>query len=390
MQMVFAGKERHGHKPQKASRSHSKTHNLRILVQTIAEHGQISRADLARATGLTRASVSALIAELIETRWVTEAGLGESVVGKRPTMLELDRDSRDIVVVDLSAKPFCGSVVDIEGQPRFSPISAPSAGDEPGVAEAVEGELAAQAVVDLVVELLDRSDRELVGIGIACPGVIDDNGRVRESVPLGWENFHLADLVQRTVNDHLNSAGTNRPESQQPPAVQIINDAQAVALAVHRRLAGDDSDIPVDDLIAVRLASGIGAGIVIDGQLHLGHRRAAGEVAPLVKALMGRAIESPLDLGETNTVMLTRELGSAIGSAVGHLANVFDLSNVFLATEPGAADPDFERATALAADKSILSSMRSELRLELIEDDGLALRGAAAYLLQAETGLATG
>ena len=380
MQILLRGKDRYETGPRKASRAHSKAHNLRMLVQTIAENEQISRADLARVTGLTRASVSTLIAELIEDRWVVEAGQISSAVGKRPTMLELDGDSRDVIVVDLSARPIVGTIVDITGQARCEAAVQHSSGEEGTAGPAV-----IDALTELLTELLQRSDRHLLGIGISCPGVIDHDGRVIESEPLDW---HDVDLKTHVHNVCRSAAGGGETEATQP-RVQIINDSQAVALAVHRRQSNDE-DASVDDLVAIRLSTGIGAGIVLNGQIHLGLHRAAGEIAPLVKALMGRPLTSPLELDQADAVRLSPELGSAIGSAAGHLANVFDVPRVYLATAPGAAGDRFQQAATAAANDAVLSSLRTILRVETVEDDGLALKGAAAYLLQTETGLTTG
>ncbi len=354
-----------------------------MLLQVIADQGSISRADLARATGLTRASVSTLMAELVDNRWVTEAGPGESAGssgGKRPTLLELDRTSRDIIVMDLSTRPLSGVVVDIAGTPRFEAILEPVETDDTGA-------VAAASIAKLTARLLDRCEGELLGVGVACPGVIDHEGRVVESVPLGWHDFDLAGCIR--------SVGAESDDRRiQGPPIQIINDAQAVALAIHRRQAPDSEpdsvSRPAADLVAVRVAFGVGAGVVLGGRLHLGPHRAAGEIAPLVKALMGRPITDPLDVDADDAVVATPELGTAIGSASGHLANVLDIATVYVAVPSAGLNPAFEEAARAAADEAVLSALRPELHLGAVADDGLALHGAAAYLLQTETGLVAG
>ena len=335
------------------------------------------------------------MSELMANRWVAEAGTGELPGGgKKPTLLELDRTSRDIVVLDLSTRPLSGVIVDITGAPRFEPILVPFESHGDGDADSTDSTESERsdgsaAIRTLTRRLLDRSESEVLGIGVACPGVIDHDGRVIESVPLGWRNFDLAGCIRSVTDDPAinRTAGFERPD---PLPVQIINDSQAVALAIHRRQSTESPDAPVDDLMAVRVAFGVGAGVVLGGRLHLGPHRAAGEVAPLIKALMGRPITDPLDVDDDDAVLATPDLGAAIGSAAGHLANVFDISTVFVAVPSSGLNPSFEQATRAAADEAVLSALRPELQVAAVPDDGLALQGAAACLLQTETGLIAG
>ena len=79
---------------QKATREQTRSHNKRLILKTIYQEGEISRADIARATSLTRTTVSHIVAELIEERLVEETGRGPSEGGKPPVLLSLPAQAR--------------------------------------------------------------------------------------------------------------------------------------------------------------------------------------------------------------------------------------------------------------------------------------------------------
>lgn len=98
--------------------SHGRQQNLSLVLQTLLEQGPQSRAALSRATGLTRVTVSELVAELLQRSHVIEVGQQE---GKRPgkpaTLVDLNRPGLRIVGVDLSGiLPFKAAIMDLDGQ----------------------------------------------------------------------------------------------------------------------------------------------------------------------------------------------------------------------------------------------------------------------------------
>ena len=104
-------------------RPHAKTRpeatrlaNRRLVLQSIFDDGPISRADLARATELGKATVSDITGVLIGEGLVVEAGRGTSTGGKPPTLVELDPDGRFAVAVDLSRRPFDAALLNLRGR----------------------------------------------------------------------------------------------------------------------------------------------------------------------------------------------------------------------------------------------------------------------------------
>ncbi len=91
---------------QKATRQQTKGHNSRLVLRTIYNGGELSRADVARMTGLTRPTVSTIVAELLESDLVIETGQGPSAGGKRPTLLSINGNARHLIAIDLSGTEF--------------------------------------------------------------------------------------------------------------------------------------------------------------------------------------------------------------------------------------------------------------------------------------------
>ena len=81
----------------KATRQQTRAHNKRLVLRTIYQNPDTSRADVARATGLTRTTVSHIVAELIDEGLIEETGRGPSMGGKPPVLLNVSAGSRNVV-----------------------------------------------------------------------------------------------------------------------------------------------------------------------------------------------------------------------------------------------------------------------------------------------------
>lgn len=252
---------------EKATREQTKAHNMQLVLKSIYQTSEISRADVARLTHLTRTTVSDIVGELIEAGFVAETGLGESAGGKPPILLQVQAQARHLICVDLSAIPFAGAVVDLRGTIVQSmtalPVGSPS---EPSTTcegqEPVKGEAALEAVYALLDRLVQSVNSPVIGIGIGAPGLIDlDKGVVRRSVHLEWIDLPLRRLIEDRY--HL--------------PVHLSNDSHAAALAEYTfgELRG------AQNLILVRIGEGIGAGILLSGHIHAGDGFGAGEIGHL-------------------------------------------------------------------------------------------------------------
>ena len=219
----------------KALPADARRQNRSLLLRALFRAGPMSRADLASASGLTPTTVSNVIGELVEEGMIEEAGRTLSgSVGKPATLVSVIADARHVLCLDLSgAGEIRGAVVNLARKVvarrsvrrRDESRAAQRRVDVTTTAIEVAGELAAE------------TDRPLLGIGVATPGVVDTDGVVVRAAHLGLDHVALGPQL---------SPALGLP-------VRVANDAHAAALG---ELAFVTSD--TDNLLLVRIAEGIG------------------------------------------------------------------------------------------------------------------------------------
>ncbi len=240
---------------QKATQQQTKEHNRDLVLQTIIAHSEISRAEIARLTGLTRTTVSEIVAEFIRSEMVREIGVGASQGGKSPILLSLNADARYLIGLDLAHDQFRGAIVNLRGEIK----------EEKKFISDGSGQAALQAVFNILDHLTQSSivssaHAPLIGIGIGTPGLVNTHeGVVINAVNLDWLNLPLGSLLQ---------ARYGLP-------VQVLNDSQAAAWGEYKFGANYPSD---GHLIVINARDGIGAGIILHGQLFQGDGGGAGEI----------------------------------------------------------------------------------------------------------------
>src|SRR5262245_16726455 len=176
----------------KATRQHTKDHNSRLVLQTIYDGGQMSRADLARLTHLTRTTVSEVVSELIEQGLVEEVGHGPSSIGRTPTLLSVADDSRHVIAVNITNTELQGAIVTLRGVIRHR-AQLPLLGQD--------GNAVLVQLFSFIDGLVKATTQPLLGIGISTPGLIDTtSGIVRRAVNFGWQDLLLRNIVQSYYN----------------------------------------------------------------------------------------------------------------------------------------------------------------------------------------------
>ncbi len=188
----------------KVTHEQTRVLNRQLVTKTIYDAGEISRAEVARVTRLTRPTVSDLVAELMSQRLVVEVGYAPSTGGKRPMLLRIDADAQNTISIDLSRKDFCGAVLDLRGEVQHREYRR-WRNDRPSL----------DLIFELVDSLVAAADRPLLGIGVGTPGLIDAaHGVVVAAVNQEWTNVPLRQLLE---------------ERYGVPAY-VANDCQAAAL----------------------------------------------------------------------------------------------------------------------------------------------------------------
>jgi len=239
----------------KATQQQTKEHNRNLVLKTIFEHTSISRIEIARITSLTRTTVSDIVADLIEEGLVQEIGVGSSMGGKSPILLSLAEDSRYLIGLDLSLNQFRGAIVNLRGR-ICELVALPVASQN--------GEDALRMIYEILEQLIEKNWHPLVGIGVGTPGLVNtEQGVVINAVNLDWKKLPLAQLIRERYN----------------LPVFVLNDSKAAALGEFtygRRYQSDKH------LIVISVRHGIGAGIIINGQLFHGDEGGAGEIGHVV------------------------------------------------------------------------------------------------------------
>lgn len=223
--------------------------NRQIVLNYVREKGPISRADIARETNLQRSTVSLIVDQLKETGLIKEV-FGESSGGRPPTLLTLRTAIPVVIGVDLGTVRTTIATCDLTGQI----IEKVTFWTDP------DAEKTASLIVENIQRLSSKKPHNIEAIGISLPALVDTkNGQILYSPHFGWR---MPNIVQRI------EAATGLP-------VTADNDANAAALA--ELWFGRPEIRDARDFILVFVESGIGTGIVIDGQIYRGKGGVAGE-----------------------------------------------------------------------------------------------------------------
>ena len=225
--------------------------NTSIILNTIIRFAPLSRAKVSELTGLNKATVSNLVLELCDNHLVQEIGPGESSGGRKPRMLLFNGKAGYAVGVEIRLKAMTAVLTDLEGR-----IIA----EKECLLEQHDVSSVLRIMVHIVKELMElapNSHYGIVGVGVGVPGMVDGNGTVLFAPNLEWELVPL----QRLLEDEIGVP------------VTIDNEANAGAQGELRFGAGRDAR----HLLYISAGSGIGSGIIINGELYKGARGYAGE-----------------------------------------------------------------------------------------------------------------
>jgi hypothetical protein len=171
--------------------------NRAAILTTIKSNGLIDRAQVARLTGLSPATVTGITSELIEEGLVFEKQPGDSRGGRPPILLAINPRGGFVVGIKLMEDHALGALTDLEST-VIAKDSRPLENKNSSEAIAVLGAL----VLSLVAQAnIDR--RRLLGVGVGLAGVVDsEHGVLRESPFFGWRDLPLRDLLQNLVQTH--------------------------------------------------------------------------------------------------------------------------------------------------------------------------------------------
>jgi predicted NBD/HSP70 family sugar kinase len=363
------------------------------LLELIRRRSPITRAELVSTTGLARSTISQRVDHLIAQGLVGEVGEAVSTGGRPPTMLGFNEGSGVVLVADLGATHSRLAVCNLAATPLAETCRDLDIADGPDV------------VLSWVLETFDtltaeagHSPGEVRAIGIGVPGPVDfAAGRaVHPPIMPGWDDYPIRDrFVQRYG-----------------VPVLVDNDVNIMALgefwAMHPQ---------VDDLIFVKVGTGIGSGLIVGGNLQRGARGAAGDIghvqagsadvicrcgnpdcleasaggAAIARSLRARGHEALgsrdvialVHAGNRDAIQAVRDAGRRIGSVLAATVNLLnpavisiggDLAEAGQQLLAGIRETVYQRSTALST--SELQIVTSNL------GDRAGIIGGAALVIE--------
>ncbi|MFZ4718909.1 MAG: ROK family protein [Ilumatobacteraceae bacterium] len=275
---------------------HVRRHNLSLVLRLLASHGPRSRAGVAELTGLTRATASSLIAELIDRGLVKEVGLkSEQRVGRPATLVQLDGSHVATLGVEVDLGFISVLANDLSGTTLYRKRRTLSGGSTSF--EDILPSLVRE--MRRAITAVESMDARVAGASIAIPGIVDmDRGVVRRAPNLGWKDAPLGRRLRAEFGDSL--------------PIVLDNEANLSALAEYH--AGTSAG--AQHLVYVLAVNGVGGGVVVGGELFRGASGAAGEVGHMTVQPRGSACAC----GSTGCWETTVGLRALLAEAVPDIA----------------------------------------------------------------------
>jgi predicted NBD/HSP70 family sugar kinase len=365
-----------------------KKNNKSLVLNMVMEHDPISRADIAQATGLNKATVSSLISELLEEELVYESGAGESSGGRRPVILYFNRAAGFSIGIDIGVNYILGVLTNLKGEILIEKSEQINDSAYSVVIEQVK------KMIRTIMDEMPGNKYGVVGLAIGVPGIVDNEGNILRAPNLGWKNINLKEEIEAEFN----------------VPVCVENEANAGAYGEKQFGAGQNSE----NLLYVSAGIGIGVGIILNGQLYRGESGFSGEMGHMIININGKpcrcgsrgcwevyasenallsmtkednaTLESLIQLAEENdqnTIRLFEEIGHYLGYGINNIINSFNPRQVIIGNRLAKAQKWIEPAILNTVESSTLSYNQGdfELLFSKLSTHSTAL-GVAAFAIE--------
>jgi glucokinase len=364
------------------------------LFQLLRDGKARTRAELALTTGLARSTVAARIDALISSGLVGPAGEASSSGGRPPSRFAFNPAARSVLAVDVGATHVIVAVTDLGGNVLAERRLAQDVAEGP---ETVLGRVVEEG--KMLLTEAGRTPADLAGIGIGLPGPVEHATGMPVKPPImpGWDGFDVARYVQRSL----------------PVPVLVDNDVNIMALG--ERTAHWPEH---DNFLFIKVATGIGAGIISSGELQrgangtagdLGHVRvprgddvlcrcgnygclealASGPAVARELAGQGLAAEKGGDVlrlvaaGNLQAIQALRQAGRDVGDVLATVVNLLNPSVIVIGGSLGQAGEHLMAGVREMVYRRSLPLATSHLRIALsMAGDQAAILGASQMVTQ--------
>ncbi|MGM1047839.1 MAG: ROK family transcriptional regulator [Bacillota bacterium] len=275
--------------------------NKITVYELIKNDSPISRASIAKKTGMSPTTVSRIVGELTKQGYVAEFEQISSGLGRKATMLGLKGNSVLSVGVEIDKHRISLGVVDVNGAVMVSKVHhrIPE--------ESVEMTLF--TIVRMLQEIVESEGLDssrIAGIGVGLPGIVDnENGQVVFSVQLGWRNVDIAQRLKALTGYE----------------VAVDNELKVKALAEHVRGAAAGSKRTA----LLGFGTGVGSALIVEGEIYRGESNSAGEIGHITIDPNGAMCECG-KAGCLQTYMITSSLLLEANKVrkIGSLEEIFE------------------------------------------------------------------
>lgn len=370
--------------------------NRTLVLNLVREREGMSRANLARVSGLSPSTVTSITTSLLEDGYLLEdeqsasATVGKGAIGRPATMLRVDPSAGHAIGIKVTTDNLTAAVTDLAAAPLGIATVPRGHEDDPTAV----GDLF-ESVVRRALDAAGVARERLVGIGIGVPGIVDpETRRVANSPLLEWAHLDLVDLLQQRL------------------ALPVLLDNDVNTLTVAQQLFGAGRGLP--HFLVVTIGRGIGMGVVVNGVVYRGSRGGAGEIGHVqvvpngpdcwcgrrgcleavaaepalvreILALTGRLVQ-PADIAafadrDRDVVEILERAGRHVGRAVASITTVLDPQRVVVSGEGVRLGDHY-----LASMRAELSAReQKEVSTEIVIEpwgDEVWARGAATLVLR--------
>ena len=313
--------------------STSRALNRRLILNLLRNRGPLSRAEMAGVTGLSPAAVTFVVTELIAEGLVIEGAAQAGATGRRPVPVDINYDGHMAVGFKLRHDKIDCILTDLATS-TLAYFDTPVADTRP--------ETMVDAIVEAIPQLLESAGRTglpILGIGVSIPGEVDAvNGICVQSPRFGWYNLDFPKLLGERVH------------------VPVWIDDDISAFTVAQRLFGAGRNHR--NFAAFAVGTGVGASLVIGGEIYHGSHGLAGKLGHIISVPGGRPCEcghrgclqahtneaamieawgarsggpktreefvAAIECGDPDALSIMADAGALIGRHLADLVNFFD------------------------------------------------------------------
>jgi glucokinase len=233
--------------------------NKKEVLRCIREFGPISRAEVSCKLNISKPTVSALVEELLEDKWIIEEGTGHSTSqgGRKPVQLHFNNEVYYVFGIDIGGTKTAIALCDLVGNIKDYQIFFTSEYLKQGLLHKIN---------EIITEMLNKlniTKKKILGAGIGVPGITNvQEGLVIHAPSLNWKHYKLKEEAEELFGF----------------PVFVDNDVNVCVLAEQWLGAAKNKR----NIIFVAIGTGIGSGMILDGKLYRGSQWAAGEIGYMI------------------------------------------------------------------------------------------------------------